>query len=257
MKIKDKRFQGFYEGLKKTIDSDKGKHKDLIKYCPSFFKLLCNILNDKLVDWNTKMMINAALAYFVIPEDIIPDEEEGGYVDDLFIVSYVLKEIKTNVSKDLIEANWEEEGDILSLIEDIYIKSKSIVSNHTIDILRKVGLQKYQNLDLAEYSGEYPQKIARLANEKRELLGLLTFLVKQLYRANLRGRKVGEIKKFLQNQADYDEINRLIELSKINHNYSPSRKENDNRGSHSEIESRLEAARMRALMEDSLEEEDQ
>jgi uncharacterized membrane protein YkvA (DUF1232 family) len=246
------RFQGFYESLKETIKNYSGEYEDLVKHCPELFDLLCKIINDKYADWNTKLMIGAALAYFVLPEDIIPDNEEAGYVDDLFIVCHVLKEIKDKVSADLITANWEGEADILHLVDDIYDRSSRVVAKHTIDILRKVGLQKYESMDLYGYSGSYKEKLVRLGNEKRELLGLLAFLVKQFYRANVRGWKMKQIEDFLKQHGDYDEITRLIELSKMNNLYSPSTKPKEQQPQGPiDIETRLRAARMRALVEEN------
>ena len=68
-------YHGFQDTLKDTIEEFDGKYKEIVKYCPSLFALLCKILNDKATDWNTKLMIDAALAYFVLPDDIIPDNE--------------------------------------------------------------------------------------------------------------------------------------------------------------------------------------
>jgi uncharacterized membrane protein YkvA (DUF1232 family) len=250
----DEQFSGFYETLKKNINEYDGKYKDIVKYCPRFFNLLCCILNDRIVDWNTKLMIDAALAYFVLPDDIIPDHEEAGYVDDLFIVCHVLKEIKDNVSSDLIKENWDGDEEIIPLIDELYDKSSHVVASHTLDILRKVGLQKYQALDIAEYSGTYPHKIAKLANEKRELLGLLAFLVKQIYRVHTRGWRMQQIKEFLEEQGDYDEINRLIELSRMNHQYStPTKIVKEKKDSHMGLQAELRAARMKALVKDDME----
>jgi uncharacterized membrane protein YkvA (DUF1232 family) len=257
------RFQGFYESLTETIDEYHGEYSDIVRHCPRFFRLLCKIINDKYTDWSTKLMIDAALAYFVLPEDIIPDKEEAGYVDDLFIVCHVLKEIKDKVSVDLIESNWDGEEDIITLVDVVYEKSSRIVARHTLEILRKVGLQKYQTLNLAEYSGTYTQKLAKLGNEKRELLALLAFLVKKLYHTNVRGWRVDQIKEFLEQHGDFDEIHRLIEVSKMNHNYTPTtKKEQDDRvdktkkEEYGDIDSQLRAARMKALVEDDVEDTD-
>ena len=247
------KLHGFYETLVRDIGRSKSKHQKLIKFCPPFFKLLCNILNDKVTDWNTKLMIDAALAYFVLPDDIIPDKEEAGYVDDLFIVTYVLKEIKNKISPELITNNWDGKENILVLIEDIYQESSKIVAQYSLDIMRKVGLHKYQSLNLAEYSGTYHERIAKIGNEKRELLGLLAYLVKRLYTVNVKGWKVENIKAFLREYGDYDEVFRLIEISKMNHEYTPVDKKTGSKqpdASH-DIETRLKAARMRALLEDN------
>jgi len=252
-----KKFNGFYESLVRDIASHAGPHKKLNQYCPIFFQLLCRIINDKVTDWNTKLMIDAALAYFVLPDDIIPDKEEAGYVDDLFIVTYVLKEIKEKVSPELIINNWDGEKDILSLIDQVYEESSKIVAQYSLDIIRKVGLHKYQSLNLAEYSGTYPQRLAKLGNEKRELLALLSYLMKQLYKIDIRGSKVENIKDLLKAYGDYDEICRLIELSKMNHEYIPMNKKVCGKKTdqpQDAIDARLKAARIRALLEENSEE---
>lgn len=249
---------GFHKYLNQDIRKYTGRYADIISYCPSFFKLLCNIINDRFTDWNTKLLINAALAYFVLPEDVIPDREEAGYVDDLYIVCYVLKEIKDNVSPQLITENWEGKEDILSLVDTIYEKTTTILGKHQFDVLRKVGLQKYQSLELAEYSGTYPQRLAKLGNEKRELLGLLAYLVKHIHKVNIRGLKVEEIQELLKQYGDYDEIERLIELSKQGHIYQPSEKELPKKKKlntiHAQIDSELKAARMKALLDEEFSE---
>lgn len=255
------KFLGFHEALRNTLNKYEGAHKDIVKYCPSLFELLCEVLNDKTTDWNTKLMIDAALAYFVLPKDIVPDYEEVGYVDDLFIVCHVLKTIKEKGSPELLETNWKEDEDILQLIDDLYDKSSRIVAAHTIEILRKVGLQKYQSLDLSDDSGSYPQKLVKLAEEKRELLGLLAYLVKMIYRVNIRNAKTEQLKEFLEQHGDYDEINRLIELSKRNHSHNAPEKKTQNRNNNppvgiEDIESRLRAARLNALVKESTDDED-
>lgn len=255
------KFHGFYKSLVTSINNPNNKYKPLTKYCPPFFKLLCNILNDKLTGWNTKLMIDAALAYLVLPDDIIPDHEDSGYIDDLFIICYVLKEIKDKVSPQLITDNWNEEEDILALIDHIYDESNKVVSQSSVEILRKVGLHKYQSLNLGEYSGTYHQRLAKLGNEKRELLGLLSYLIKQLFKTNIRGLKTEDIKELLKQYGDYDEICRLIELSKMNHEYLSTIKtplEQKKRSSipYAEIEAKLKAARIKALVSEETEKQE-
>lgn len=251
-------FQGFYAGLKKTIESYDGKHKNIVEHCPRLFMLLCNILNDKLTDWNTKLMVDAALAYFVLPDDIIPDHVEDGYLDDLYIVSYVLNVIKENISEDIIKRNWNDKEDIIQLIDVTYQESSKIVANHAPEILRKVGLHKYQSLDLGEYSGSYPYKLAKLASEKRELLGILAFFVMEINNVNIRKWKLEQIKEFLSKMYDYDEIERIIELSRHNHIYTTIKKDKSCiKDSPSSIDAKLKVARQKVIMEDMQEDDEE
>jgi len=240
---------GFYDILVSKMNNDNGMHKEITKYSPQFFDLLCNILNDKFTDWHTKILISSALGYFVLDDDIIPDHDEDGYVDDLFIICYVLKEIKNNISSTLVEDNWYYDGDILQLIDEIYNQSYDIVEDNVCAILQKVGLHKFKTLELEEYSGEYPQRMAKLGHEKRELLALLAFVIKQIYHVNMNNKKTETIKKYLQQYGDYQEINRLIELSMANHGIQVKNDENCD-DFKSQLEEELRQARLDTLLEE-------
>jgi len=239
----------FHDILVSKMNNDNGMYKEITKYSPIFFDLLCNILNDTLTDWHTKILISSALGYFVLDDDIVPDHDEDGYVDDLFIVCYVLKEIKNNISSTLVENNWYYDGDILQLIDEIYNQSYNIVKDDVCAILQKVGLHKFKTLELEEYSGEYPQRMAKLGREKRELLALLAFVIKQIYHVNMNNKKIETIKDFLQQYGDYHEVNRLIELSMANHGIQVKNEENSD-NFESELEEELRQARLEALSED-------
>jgi uncharacterized membrane protein YkvA (DUF1232 family) len=239
----------YYDILIENIKNYNGPHKDLQLNCPIFFKLLCSILNYRFTDWHTKIMISSSLAYFVLEDDVIPDKEENGYIDDLFIVSYVLKEIMEK-SPELIVENWPYHEDIFDLIEDTYQKTSDILGDLSNDVLRKVGLQKFKSLSLEDYSGTYTEKLSKLANERRELLGLVLFLINKMYKTNMRGATIEKIQNMLKDCGDYDEILRLMELAKINHRISTSPKKGSNNNFEEDLEKKLNNARMKALMDD-------
>lgn len=247
------KFHGFYDDLVQNIQKSEGPYKDITRFCPPLFKLLCSILNDRYTDWNTKLMIDAALAYFVLPDDIIPDPRMAGYVDDLFIVCHVLKQIKDSLSPEVLTNNWSGEEDILFLVDSLHQQASEIIGDQEIEILRKVGLHKYQSLELGEYSGTYPQRLAKLGTEKRELLGLLAYLIRHIYKTSIRGWNTDNIKSLLQQYGDYDEIERLIELSKRDHQYIPKEhklpKKKKKKAVFAEIDQELKAARMKALID--------
>lgn len=68
--------------------------------------LLIGIMNDYIggdyreVPWGSMVMIVVAVIYFVSPIDLIPDFIPGvGYVDDLTVVAFVLRQISSDVEK--------------------------------------------------------------------------------------------------------------------------------------------------------------
>jgi uncharacterized membrane protein YkvA (DUF1232 family) len=234
----------YQEYLFNRIQNYSGPDKNLVSYFPAFYNLACKILNDPYTDWHTKMMISSALGYYILEDDIIPDNQEFGYLDDLFIILYVLREIKKHVSPQLIQENWEHEGDVLQLIEEVYEDTYFIVKHCACDILHKVGLWKFKDLELEEYSGTYQNKVAKLVAEKRELYGLLAYMIKKVYGANFKSQQLKEFKSFLKRYGDYDEIERLISLSMEGHDIS-----GENKGTMEIFEEELEEELLRSRID--------
>ena len=243
---KDHNFE-YYDILLQNVKKYQGPNREVQLKCPVLFKLLCDILKDRFTDWHTRILIDSAITYLVLDDDLIPDHKENGYIDDLFIVSFVLREIKDN-SPELIDENWLYEEDIFATIEEVYLQTSEILGDLTYEVLRKVGLHKFQSLDLEEYSGEYPQKLAKIASEKRELLGIVVFLLNKLWDKKLKTTTVEQIKNMVQECGESDEINRLIEFARINHHYDIRTKHEDKDNFEDILEQRLKEARLNALL---------
>ncbi len=214
-----KDFEGFYEILCNTLKKEKGSmYEDITQYGPDFFQLLCKILDDNRTDWHTKLVISAALAYFVVPKDIIPEEKYGamGYVDDILICAYVLNEIKSKVSEDLLIDNWEKKGDILEIVDNTLSKSKKVIGNKYIKILQLVGLRRekdfrFPTIDVKRKQRETGESVDRLINEKTELIGLLAFVTRVLYRER-PNRNINALREYLSSQDTYGEIKKILSL---------------------------------------------
>jgi uncharacterized membrane protein YkvA (DUF1232 family) len=66
------------------------------------FKLLYGMVTDRdfKLDKTTYLLIAGALAYTVMPMDVIPDFIPGmGFVDDAFVISSVMKKIADEVAR--------------------------------------------------------------------------------------------------------------------------------------------------------------
>jgi hypothetical protein len=159
------------------------------------------------------MMISSALGYYILEEDIYPDYLENGYVDDLFVLCYVLREIKKHVSINIFTNNWDYEEDVMEIIEKTYENTSKILGNKACDILHLVGLYKFKKLELEEYDGSSNDQIDKLIREKRELLALVAYLVKSIYHTDVSKKNVEYIKQYLKTFSDHDEINRIIKIA--------------------------------------------
>lgn len=66
--------------------------------------LLYFIMKDEQVSVRTKVMITAALGYFILPTDAIPDLFPlMGFTDDLGVLIFALSQIRNNITQEIRE----------------------------------------------------------------------------------------------------------------------------------------------------------
>jgi len=138
-----KEFKDFYDTLRENLQNFRGEYDGYIDYGPELYKLLVNLLGDKKVKPKQRLLISAALAYFIAPLDVIPEEIYGpfGYVDDIFICVYVLKKLDKELGFDFLVKHWEGEDELKEVLDECYNKSKEVVKDKVNEILLYVGLK--------------------------------------------------------------------------------------------------------------------
>ena len=135
-------FKDYYDILKENLGKYTGEYDKFIDYGPDLFKLLTEILSNEIVKKEERLKINAAIAYFVVPYDIIPEQIYGpyGYVDDIYLCTHVIKEITDVFGYEILNNIWEKDENLQDIVELCYKKSKKIVGNDTNAILIYAGL---------------------------------------------------------------------------------------------------------------------
>lgn len=135
-------FKDFYDVLSDNLESYQGEYASFIDHGPHLFKLLTEVLNDERVDQDLRLEISAAIAYYVVPMDVIPEQVYGpyGYIDDIFITVYVIKKIEEAFGYEFLEKHWEGTGDLETVVNECYERSLEVLEDKTEQILRYVGL---------------------------------------------------------------------------------------------------------------------
>jgi uncharacterized membrane protein YkvA (DUF1232 family) len=88
-------------GTKRTVMS-------YIKDFPAFLKLLYGLMRDRRVSGLDKAMVLGAIAYIIMPIDIIPDFIPFlGEVDDLYLLVTALQRLIANAGRPAILAHWD------------------------------------------------------------------------------------------------------------------------------------------------------
>ena len=95
-------------GAKKTVSNT-------LKQLPNFFRLLYGLLTDKRVPRVDKLMVAGAIAYILLPMDLVPDFIPFlGEVDDLFVIIMAVQRLINNAGRRVVDDHWMGEPDELS-----------------------------------------------------------------------------------------------------------------------------------------------
>ena len=135
-------FKDFYCTLLENLENFDGEYASFIDCGPNLFKLLCDLL-DEDIDKEDRIKINAAISYYVVPMDVIPEQIYGpyGYIDDIYITVYVLRNVAEKYGYDLLQEVWDFPNDVKEVMDDCYEKSFEVLEDDQIEsILAYVGL---------------------------------------------------------------------------------------------------------------------
>jgi uncharacterized membrane protein YkvA (DUF1232 family) len=134
--------KNFYEKLRADIERYEGRHDDFIYLAPEWYRLMTNLLDDARLPARLRPLVACAIAYFVMPADIIPEELYGpyAYIDDIFLCAFVAREICAQAGDtDLIARNWDGEGDVMAIIDEVLEKEVVFIGKNRERLLKYSG----------------------------------------------------------------------------------------------------------------------
>ena len=107
---------------------------------PDVFILLVRLALDKNVPASTRAMIGGALAYFVLPVDLLPEAILGGagYLEDLVLATAVLSQAFGGDLEPYARKHWSGSEDLRVVIRDISETAQSLLGQNLYDRLRKL-----------------------------------------------------------------------------------------------------------------------
>jgi uncharacterized membrane protein YkvA (DUF1232 family) len=101
----------YIDYLREEIDILRNSGEDFdrsLLHFPDLVQLLCDLLDNELVDKESRVHANIALGYLVIPNDMVPEEVYGayGYIDDMYVSCIILSNLRVKYY-DLISSLWD------------------------------------------------------------------------------------------------------------------------------------------------------
>ena len=143
-----KRLLSFYDRLRERIlhaverrggKMSEGAVKALL-LVPDVFILLVRLMLDKKVPGSTRAMIGGALAYFILPADLLPEMLLGGvgFMDDLVLATAVLSQAFGGELEPYARRHWSGPEDLRVVLRDISQTAQSLLGQNLYDRLKRL-----------------------------------------------------------------------------------------------------------------------
>lgn len=118
VKVKDNYSDGRDTIINKLPPNIK-EYKDYLFILPDLISLIYRLLKDKRVPVKTKLVMSAALAYVMVPSDLIPNNIPFiGVIDDIGVIFFALNKVISDVPLRVIVENWEGSNDIILVMKN-------------------------------------------------------------------------------------------------------------------------------------------
>jgi uncharacterized membrane protein YkvA (DUF1232 family) len=119
---------------------------------PDVFILLARLALDKDVPGSTRALIGGALAYFILPIDLLPEALLGGagFLDDLVLGTAVLSQAFGGDLEPYARKHWSGSEDLRVVIRDISETAQSLLGQNLYDRLRRLMSRRGIDINLDE-----------------------------------------------------------------------------------------------------------
>lgn len=132
----------FLAALRQFVDAYEGSRSRAILRAPEVFEFYARLYGDDRLSRDARALVNAVLAYFVVPEDVLPEAEFGpfGLMDDLFVAAHCYRILRRELAPEIVPAAWIGEGDVDEMMDAVYTETRAELGKRTKEVLRMAGL---------------------------------------------------------------------------------------------------------------------
>jgi uncharacterized membrane protein YkvA (DUF1232 family) len=132
----------FTQVVLENVGEYRGSFFSAVKWAPIFAATLMTLSKDPRLLDRHRTMVKAAIAYFVTPDDAVPEEVVGpyGYLDDNLVSAYVMKQIAGEVGWPVIEEAWRGEGGVREVALETIDRERELLGDLGQEALQKAGV---------------------------------------------------------------------------------------------------------------------
>lgn len=147
----------FYDRLRSRIESHAAerageKTAEILLLVPDVFVFLLRLMLDPEVPRAKRALIGSAIAYFVLPVDLLPEAMigPGGYLDDLVLALAVLSQSFGSDLEPFARKYWSGSQSLRKVIRDVLQSAHGLLGTDLHGRLRKALAKRGIDLDEAE-----------------------------------------------------------------------------------------------------------
>ncbi|MCB9753297.1 MAG: DUF1232 domain-containing protein [Myxococcales bacterium] len=132
----------YLTALREFVDGYAGTCARSILRAGDVFAFYSRLFSDERLDREARGLACAALAYFVVPRDLLPEEELGPYglIDDLFVAAHVFRLLRRVAPPDALADAWIEPDSLDDVMTTIYAETRAALGRRARKALRMAGV---------------------------------------------------------------------------------------------------------------------
>lgn len=122
---------------------------------PDLFMLLARLTLDKGVPSSSRALVGGALAYFILPLDLLPEAlvGVGGYVDDVVLAAAVLSHVFSDELEPYVRRHWSGPEDLRVVLRDIAGAGRSLLGENLYERLKALLAKRGVDVEAEERGG--------------------------------------------------------------------------------------------------------
>lgn len=128
--------------LRRFVHEYRGSRQRAVALAPDVFSLFARMLVDPRLPRDARHVVTSVLAYFVVPDDVMPEAELGplGLMDDLFAAAHAYRTLRRELPVELLQDAWTGDDDLDEAMSVVHTETRAELGKRAKDVLRMAGL---------------------------------------------------------------------------------------------------------------------
>lgn len=128
--------------LRRFVAGYEGARARAVVLAPEVFMFFARLLVDPRLPRDARHVVTSVLAYFVAPDDVMPEAELGplGLMDDLYAAAHGYRTLRRELPTEVLHAAWQGELDLDEAMALVHAETRAELGRRTKDVLRMAGL---------------------------------------------------------------------------------------------------------------------